>query len=330
MSDVIKRKLYVAEPLLKGRLHIAYPMISFMQHPKGELFLYNFFLNLECSKNEKDLNLYYVSQLDHTDISWIHYLNDHHCYLNFFDEESEGLHADLQHEIDHGNYVYLAFDDFYLPDKMIEPVHREHINMIYGYDRKRRIYDTVGYNAENKFGFIDLPFGAAEKGLVKMSVETFFPDMGKKFDFSIQHFRLQLEDFLEGKNDLVSESALAFDGIRKQDFVYGTKVYDRIIESIEQLGENEAYDRRIMYMLHEWSGLNYRRVRYLKERHIINFSGEIEEMALANDGEMRKGHYLMLKYLCTYDSGILPRILEILRSHKERSIRLYTKMEEAL
>jgi hypothetical protein len=42
MSGEIKKELYVKDPLLKGRLHIAYPMISFMQHPKGQLFLYNF------------------------------------------------------------------------------------------------------------------------------------------------------------------------------------------------------------------------------------------------------------------------------------------------
>ncbi len=49
MSGEIKKELYVKDPLLKGRLHIAYPMISFMQHPKGQLFLYNFFLNLLVS-----------------------------------------------------------------------------------------------------------------------------------------------------------------------------------------------------------------------------------------------------------------------------------------
>ena len=330
MSGEIKKELYIAEPLLKGRLHVAYPMISFMQHPKGQLFLYNFFLNLECSKKEEDLNVCYVSQLDHSDISWIHYLNNHRCYLNFFDEEGEGLHADLQDEIDHNNYIYLSFDDFYLPEKMREPRHLEHINMIYGYDQKRGIYKTVGYNSEKKFSFMDLPFSAAEKGVVKTTVETFSPDMEKEFSFSIQHFKMQLDDFIEGKNDLIPEKALEFDGIRKEDFVYGIKVYDRIIESIGQLGEGRGYDRRTLYMLHEWSELNYMRIQYLKERHIISFSREIDDMALLNYEEMRKGHYLMLKYFCTYDSRILPRILEILKRHKERSIHLYTKLGEVL
>nr|WP_300808342.1 hypothetical protein [uncultured Acetatifactor sp.] len=330
MSGEIKKELYIADPLLKGRLHIAYPMISFMQHPKGQLFLYNFFLNLECSKKEEDLNVCYVSQLNHSDISWIHYLNNHRCYLNFFDEESEGLHVDLQDEINQGNYIYLSFDDFYLPEKMREPRHFEHINMIYGYDQKRRIYKTIGYNSEQRFSLIDLPFSAAEKGVVKTTVETFSPDMGKEFSFSIQHFKMQLDDFIEGRNDLVSKEALAFDGICKENFVYGIKVYDRIAESIEQLGEGRDYDRRTLYMLYEWSGLNYMRIQYLKERHVINFNREIEDMALLNYEEMRKGHYLMLKYSCTYDRRILPKILEILRGHKGRCIHLYTKMRDAL
>lgn len=330
MNGGIKKKLYVIEPFLKGRLHIAYPMISFMQHPKGELFLYNFFLNLECSNKDEDLNVCYVSQLNHEDISWIHYLNNYHCYLNFFDEESEGLHADLQDEINHGNYIYLTFDDFYLPDKMKEPEHYNHINMIYGYDQKREIYDTIGYNFKKKFTLIDLPFCAAEKGIVKTTVETFSPDIRKDFNFSIQHFKVQLDDFIEGKNDLIPEKALSFDGIRKEDFIYGIKVYDRIIESIEHLGKNESYDIRTLYMLHEWSKLNYIRIQYLKEKHIINISKEIDDMSLENYQEMRKGHYLMLKYLCTFDSRILPRISEILKKHKECSIHLYTKMRAAL
>lgn len=83
-------------------------------------------------------------------------------------------------------------------------------------------------------------------------------------------------------------------------------------------------------MLYEWSRLNYLRIQYLKERHVIDFSREIEDTALVNYEEMRKGHYLMLKYSCTYDRRILPKILEILRGHKDRCIHLYTKMRDAL
>lgn len=137
-----------------------------------------------------------------------------------------------------------------------------------------------------------MPFSAAEKGVVKTTVETFSPDMGKEFSFSIRHFKMQLDDFIEGKNDMIPEKALAFDGIRKGDFVYGIKVYDRIIESIRQLGKRRDYDRRTLYMLYEWSELNYMRIQFLRERHIINFSREVEDMALVNYEEMRKGHYL--------------------------------------
>ncbi len=330
MENNIKKKLDIINPLLKGRLHIAYPMISFMRHPKGLLFLYNFFLNIECNKEGEDLNVCYVSQLDHRDISWIHYLNHYHCYLNFFDEESEGLHTDFQDEINQNNYIYLSFDDFYLPYKMEEPMHHEHINMIYGYDKERKVYNTIGYDSKGKFRPIDLPFSAAEKGIVKTTVETFSPDMKKEFIFSTQHFDLQLADFLKGINNLVSEKALAFDGIRKETFLYGICVYDRVMESIKQLDEKDSYDIRSLYMLYEWSKLNYVRIKYLREKRIINWGEEIENLAFLNYTEMKKGHFMMIKYIYIKDNKILPLILEILKRHKERSIHLYTKMRNVM
>ena len=328
----LKEELYVKEPLLKGRLHIAYPMISFMQHPKGELFLYNFFLNLECSKKEEDLNVCYVSQLDHDDISWIHYLNKYHCYLNYFNRDNNEMHMDFQDEIHQGNYIYLSFDDFYLPNKMKKPQHYEHVNMIYGYDSERQIYNTIGYDENRMFGVIDLPFDAAEQGIVKGTVEIFSPDMGKEFEFSIPHFVRQLDDFIEGRNSLVSERALALDGIKKSDYIYGINVYDRIEKSIFELcsdGKGE-YDIRTLYMLYEWSRLNFKRISYLREKKVIDFSSEIEKNAFENCKEIEIIHHMMIKYILTKDKKILLKILEKLLHHKEKSVSIYTCMRKEL
>lgn len=42
------------------------------------------------------------------------------------------IHEALKDELEKSNYIYLAFNDFYLPFKAKEPVHKIHINMIYG------------------------------------------------------------------------------------------------------------------------------------------------------------------------------------------------------
>lgn len=327
-----KKRLYVTEPALKGRLHIAYPMISFMQHPKGELFLYNFFLNLECSKKEEDLNVCYVSQLDHEDISWIHYLNHYECYLNYFDGEGIQMHTDFQNEIEEGNYLYLTFDDFYLPDKMKVPKHYNHVNLIYGYDCERKSYNTIGYDSNGIFRPIDLPFDAAEKGIINTTVETFSPDIEKKFNFSIEHFIRQLDDFIKGENNLVSEKALELDEIKKEDFIYGVNIYDRIEQSILKLklGEKEECDIRIPYILYEWSELNYKRIQYLKENSIVNFGKEIENDAFEICKEMKVMYYMMMKYILTKDRKILLKASEKLTKHKEKSICLYMKMRKVL
>lgn len=321
-------ELYMEEPLLRGRLHIAYPMISFMQHPKGEEYLYNFFLNLECHKENRDLNFCYVSQLDQKNISWIHYLNTHHCYLDFLNEKKMDIHEALKDELEKSNYIYLAFDDFYLPFKAKEPVHKIHINMIYGMDTKKKIYRTVGYDEKGQFKKIPLPFPAVAQGLGSPVVEVFHPDKKKAFHFNRELFLLQIKDFLNAENNMVSAEALALDNINKEDFIYGIAVYERILEHLKEVSDGEFYDLRNLYQLFEWSMLNRLRMQFLFEEKICGDKETTIQKTEKCYEESRVAHMLMLKYSCNRDVSIVRKVSDLVKQHRQDSIMLYREMEK--
>lgn len=144
----MKKELKVFIPLLSGRLHITYPMISFMQHKDGEKFLYNSFLNIECLKSGTDLNLCYTTLVEKENCYDLHHINIWKEYEDFLKEKNVDLISAIIDENNKENYVYIAFDDFYLPNKRHE--HNLHINMIYGYDDIERVFFSVGYDEEKK------------------------------------------------------------------------------------------------------------------------------------------------------------------------------------
>lgn len=324
----MRKELKISIPLLKGRLHITYPLISITQHQAGELYLYNYFINMECHKWQKDLNLCYVTQAEMGSTSWVHYLNQYYYYYNFLEEKGMKLHEALQDEINKGNYISLWFDDYFLPCKT--ECHNIHINMIYGYDTEKEIYLSFGYDNERMLRRLPVPFSAAEEGFVQLGVTVFQPDFLKQFSFSAEHFFLQVNDFLNSQNNLVSVEALEEFHINKNDFMYGLAVYDRIIEHLEKVQTGESgYDLRNLYQLYELSELNSIRIKYLMEKKICRFPDGTEEMGLRVLNKSKTAHNLMLKYTIRKSERTISKAIECVKRHREDNFDLYRKMREA-
>ncbi|MFR3251929.1 MAG: hypothetical protein ACLTQL_13190 [Eisenbergiella sp.] len=203
----MKKELKIFKPLLSGRLHITYPMIAFMQHKDGETFLYNSFLNIECWKEGYDLGLCYTTLIEKENCYDLHHINIHKEYEDFLEEKKMDLISAIIDENNKENYVYIAFDDFYLPDKIQK--HNLHINMIYGYDDDKRIFFSVGYDGEGNYRKLLIPFEAAEKAFTSYrKVEVYRPNYDVDYTFDKQYFLLQVQDFLASEHNFVTEEEM--------------------------------------------------------------------------------------------------------------------------
>lgn len=322
----MKIKLEIEIPLLRGRLHIAYPMISFMHHPKGEVFLNNYFLNLECRKNGQCLDLCYVSLMERSNQAWMHYLNMHHYYHDFPKEKNMKLHEALLDELMKGNYICIYLDDYFLPKKLKIPRHRVYINLIYGVDTEQEYYHSVGYNEHNKFVELPIPFESVNQAFYLPIVETFRPDLQKEFSFNKEHFLLQIDDFLTSRNRLISAQSMDFFGTNKCDYVYGVAVYDRVVAHLLAVSDGQEYDLRNLYQLYELAVHNNRRIQYMAQNNLWVCSNKLIRLSKRALDNSQIANNIMLKYLIKKDVSLIKRAVEAVNNQKKDNIELYMEM----
>lgn len=321
----MRKELKVFMPLLNGRLHIAYPMIAFMQHKDGETFLYNSFLNIECLKEGEDLNLCYTTLIEKENCYDLHHLNIWKEYEDFLKEKKTDLVTAIIDENDKENYVYIAFDDFYLPHKTHE--HDLHINMIYGYDDAERVFFSVGYDEEKKFRELLIPFDAAEQAFGDFrKVEVYRPKHNMNYSFDKKYFFLQVQDFLASEHNFVTEEEMNECYLSKKDFFYGLKVYDRVEEHLLRYIDGGELDFRNIHQLYELSLLNMKRMVYLKENLNFNISNELIGMSseiFKICGIMRN---CTLKSQIKNDKYIIKTVLKYFTLYKEKMECFYKQL----
>lgn len=322
----MKKELKVFKPLLSGRLHITYPMIAFMQHKDGETFLYNSFLNIECLKEGYDLNLCYTTLIEKENCYDLHHINIYKQYEDFLEEKKMDLVSAIIDENNKENYVYIAFDDFYLPEKKQEK-HFLHINMIYGYDDDEKVFFSVGYDGERNYRKLLIPFEAAEKAFTSFrKVEVYRPNHNVNYSFDKQYFLLQVQDFLASEHNFVTEEEMNECYLSKKDFFYGFKVYDRVEEHLLQHIDGADLDFRNIHQLYELSLLNMKRMVYLKENLNFNISEELIEMSCEIFGISKLMRNYTLKSQIKNDKSLIKRVSEYLNLHKEKNEYFYNQL----
>ncbi len=321
----MKKELTVFKPLLSGRLHITYPMIAFMQHKDGEIFLYNSFLNIECLKEGYDLNLCYTTLIEKENCYDLHHINIWKEYEDFLIEKKTDLVSAIIDESNNGNYVYIAFDDYYLPNKTHE--HELHINMIYGFDDDERVFFSVGYDRENNYRKLLIPFEAAEKAFTSFrKVEVYRPNHNVNYSFDKQYFLLQVQDFLASEHNFVTEEEMNECYLSKKDFFYGFKVYDRVEEHLLQHIDGADLDFRNIHQLYELSLLNMKRMVYLKESLNFNISEKLIEMSSEIFEISKLMRNYTLKSQIKNDKSLIKRVSEYLDLHREKNEYFYNQL----
>lgn len=322
----MKKELKIFKPLLSGRLHITYPMIAFMQHKDGETFLYNSFLNIECLKEGYDLNLCYTTLIEKEYCYDLHHINIWKKYEDFLEEKKMDLVSAIIDENNKENYVYIAFDDFYLPGKKKQK-HFLHINMIYGYDDVEKVFFSVGYDSEGVYRKLLIPFETAEKAFTSFrTVEAYRPNHDVNYSFDKQYFFLQVEDFLASEHNFVTEEDMNECYLSKKDFFYGLKVYDRVEEHLLRHMNGGELDFRNIHQLYELSQLNMKRMSYLKENLGFNISYELIGMSSDIFRVSEVMRILTLKSQIKDDKILIERVLGYLILLKEKNICFYNQL----
>ncbi|HEX9060582.1 MAG TPA: non-ribosomal peptide synthetase [Clostridia bacterium] len=190
--------------------------------------------------------------------------------------------------INHGYYAIIHLDEFYIPDKKAYmDYHFVHQSLVYGYDNKKKIIKSIGFNKNHLFTGVDIQYDAFIKSFEEGKIhymetarwaEAFALEIinirafDTEYPFDINVFLGCLNDYLTGTGKKsISYRLLLMDYVKRGETVkYGIEVQDIILAHLENL-KNGKYtvDYRAIHLLAEQKKSMYKRLSYIMEKYEV-------------------------------------------------------------
>ncbi len=228
------------------------------------------FIQISCNIYNKDrvLDYYYGVQKDW---QW----NTVHYFLNYskYDIGVVKKYGYINFVIDcirQGRYIELMVDQYYLENRdEYHTGHHFHQNLIYGYDKKRKMFLLVGYTNHGKItkaeiSFRDFRYMLSRKCVVKEVTVIEYQQDGYRYWFHEEDVFQMLYEYLEGINSSVHLAHI----VPKTKRIYGIKVYDEFLT--EEGKKVFLNDRRIAHLLYEHKCCMIKRLQFLNHKQVIS------------------------------------------------------------
>ena len=217
----------------------------------------------------------------------------------FFDEELEQIMnleyvsyqeagADVigytREKIDHGIYVNIHLDDFYLSGKDgFDIRHYVHENLIYGYSDKERVFYAFGFGKKQKVQSFEITYEEFLWGYEKGKLFSFcgakyltgeYPwpvtlcslKEIPKYSFEISCFVDKLKKHVYPLENEMVEGDL---------HIYGVNIYDAVLSELRGESDRGFVDFRVFQIFYEQKKCIRRRLEFLQEKY--SMEAELEE-----------------------------------------------------
>ncbi|GBF75599.1 hypothetical protein PA598K_04017 [Paenibacillus sp. 598K] len=179
--------------------------------------------------------------------------------------------------LEDGNYVDVDLNEFYVPDRRAyQKYERPHTNLIYGYDREKKVFDLVGYASGNLFRTSKLTFAQLRSALMRshdnnillLKIHPYY-----NYGLNTKMIKRQLADHLNS-TDILAHASISRN--YEPNISYGLAAYDCLIENYPL----HQRDIRPLHVVYEHKKLMQIRLTHLHCEGAINDSA----FQLLNEG----------------------------------------------
>lgn len=330
-----KKKLPVSEPLTSTWLYDAYPLSILAANGNKylEWFLSNF-IQLNANRDitiAKRHNVFL--KFDGAVTNNAAYLNKQLISWTTFMNLGIDIHEYIKGHIDQGYYMQFQVDEYYMPTSWrYKEQHNIHDIFVYGYDDEKELYNVLGYNRQIIFEENTCPYKQFEAGFKNNYLdkkENFWADRiyfyqyndDDNYRFNVKLVKNSLIEYLCGVNSFET-----LNRFYEQDpgVVYGINVFDKILEHISIVKENEAsqikrkeaiLDNRIFRFLKEHKKIMMMRMEYI-HGHITDVKELLMEYKEA-EGLAEKSHNLAVRYSVSPNTNLLDVLYDCMERLKE-------------
>ncbi len=225
--------------------------------------------------------------------------------------------------IDQNHYVALHLDEYYVKDRWAYKVRKfDHENLVFGYDRERRMFNIIGYKGANhKFEASEISFEAFKEAYDHCDdrndniwrsqinlIQKVYKDSGPfkgTYVFDLELVVRTIEEYLYSK-----DTARNFSMFQNNlsHLVFGLEVYDAIKANLP----NFWYDFRPIHVLLEHKNCMVDRIQYLKDNGYLSeadytYLHESYRKMVRACMVMRNGQF---KYMATREQNNNSRLLD--------------------
>lgn len=330
--------LKIGEPPIVGYLHHAYPLSVLRNHPNYEEWLCNNYIQIYCPKeilnsdipNPVLLNFIWT-WLDKNPL--FDYIEVTPAVFNNFFKQQNYIKTLLKEAIDHDYCIYTFVDDFYMNKRLVfQKKHLTHELLIFGYDEKKDVLHTVGFNEKLEYSYEKLNAGEFKNAFIQKQENLNHLHLIKakthmEYPLDIPRIISLLQQYLDGENTHAKDGSYVHD----DGFGYGIKIYGCLLEYLNMLKEKKVpCDIRAFHILWEHKKCMMDRMRYFIKNKKCN---ELKEISKDYHEVEEKAQYtrnLLIKYSIKQDNSILQKISAILQENGRSEEILLKKFIEII
>lgn len=294
---------------------------------------------------------------------WVDYLEERDFYKDIAEykiydyislKQVENIIEFIKDKINHGYYVIIYLDEYYLPKKAgYMKFHFLHQLMVYGYDNESQRLKTVAFDRKQEFVSAEYEYSKIVKSyeegktyyelspiwVLNETVELIRPKgENSPYEFNLGLFLEELKVYLLGQGEYSKLRPNNLETNGKQAS-FNFKVYDELIYHLNNLIQgNPTMDYRYVHLMMEHKIIMYYRLKYI----ISNYSSNDDLVMLIEEysnlvKKMQVARNLFFKQVIAELSGIevnfskiFTKVLEIVRFAKDEECRILTSIYDLL
>ncbi|RCX20096.1 butirosin biosynthesis protein H-like [Anaerobacterium chartisolvens] len=330
--------LQVRYPLITSYTSDAHMLAILSAYPHTEEWVFNNYINL-LGEEPSIRNDFSILRFH----SWLIRKACPYFKIRYFDKKffDSDITEFIISKIDSGNYVTILYDQYYIPSSTnYNRTHFAHELLIYGYDRKMKVFYVADFFENSRYTFAAEPFIHVERAIISaLESEPFscneieFCNVNYKFNNyflynSLNNFLYSKNTIAEGENVVFSDCEK--EQIQKGKYIFGIKTYGLLKRILSEVLHDimDFSDIRPLHVILDHKIMMCERLKYLVNAGVLDGTDPIIAQYSDIKDICQANRNLFIKFGMTRDLGLIDKIfykMDIMESLEIEAITYFIK-----